>query len=382
MIPYKKIVLIWIPTFVLIIIGAFVDGFENWGAAAGIICRGSSALLGIISLMVAKSEINAGSRVVFLTFAVFFGWIALLTPVFQLVGPWVLQIDEWIRFYFYEYNLLAYFFLLGLCVIYIVCNHVLGRLAVWKKFAMTLSIVGGLTAYLFLPMFTDPLYLTEIPEFKNLKSVHKAIEHLRENGRSTPSVEEIVALAQFESPETTDANVQLTHEQKTRYAHDVIPYDHGDDVYMLLYRDLWTSCYKMGLFDLLALVVLVVYKYFIDNPEAAYMEKIAWCLLPFICFEVLHHYVFVKIHSYDTYMKITTVGGYLSTALIWMLFPVFGARYRFIHSAEGEYYERRLIMGAVHVTRWRDALDNWVVRQFLKEESLKRRFLVRRKTNL
>jgi hypothetical protein len=56
---------------------------------------------------------------------------------------------------------------------------------------------------------------------------------------------------------------------------------------------------------------------------------------------------------------------------------LFILRYAFVNSIEGAYYERQLTKEASHITRWRDAIDNWVLRQFVSESGLDQRFLVR-----
>ena len=66
---------------------------------------------------------------------------------------------------------------------------------------------------------------------------------------------------------------------------------------------------------------------------------------------------------------------------MWLLCVLFALRLHFIKSVEGGYYERRLIEGPEGITRWRDAFDNWVVRQFMNQGELERRFLIQRNSN-
>jgi hypothetical protein len=44
-------------------------------------------------------------------------------------------------------------------------------------------------------------------------------------------------------------------------------------------------------------------------------------------------------------------------------------RLRFITSVKGEFYERELVSDSEHISRWRDAFDNLVVRHFLNPQA-------------
>jgi hypothetical protein len=61
-----------------------------------------------------------------------------------------------------------------------------------------------------------------------------------------------------------------------------------------------------------------------------------------------------------------------------LLLVFFGLRLRFITSVKGEFYERELVSDSEHISRWRDAFDNLVVRHFLNPKAIHGRLFASR----
>jgi len=72
---------------------------------------------------------------------------------------------------------------------------------------------------------------------------------------------------------------------------------------------------------------------------------------------------------------------YASMGIMLPILLVLILRLRFIQSVEGRFYESRLIDDASRITRWRDALDNWVLRHFMNSKELEQRFVIQSKDN-
>jgi hypothetical protein len=53
-----------------------------------------------------------------------------------------------------------------------------------------------------------------------------------------------------------------------------------------------------------------------------------------------------------------------------LLLVFFSLRLSFIRSIKGEFYERELVLDSEHISRWRDGIDNLVVRHFLNPETI------------
>jgi hypothetical protein len=136
----------------------------------------------------------------------------------------------------------------------------------------------------------------------------------------------------------------------------------------------------LGVLSVLLLLWSSVRHYIVDSQKGAYVEKIAWCLILYCILEALHFYVYTKVKDHDSFIRIDLTGSYLSLVVMWILGGLFALRLHFIQSVEGSYYERHLVESADGITRWRDAADNWLLKEFMNTRDLDRRFLTRRKT--
>jgi hypothetical protein len=120
------------------------------------------------------------------------------------------------------------------------------------------------------------------------------------------------------------------------------------------------------------------YQYQKDPPQGAYIEKIIFLFLPFCSLEILHHYAYIKSVEYQTFADVQQIGVYLTLVNLALLLVFFSLRLRFITSVKGEFYERELVSDAEHISRWRDAFDNLVVRHFLDPKAVHGRLLASR----
>jgi hypothetical protein len=73
--------------------------------------------------------------------------------------------------------------------------------------------------------------------------------------------------------------------------------------------------------------------------------------------------------EHAAYMGYYSVGQYVSLFILLMLLIFFSLRLRFITSVKGEFYERELVSDSEHISRWRDGLDNLIVRHFLNPQT-------------
>ena len=73
--------------------------------------------------------------------------------------------------------------------------------------------------------------------------------------------------------------------------------------------------------------------------------------------------------------QVLGMGQYVSVGVLALIGVFFSLRLRFISSVKGEFYEQELAVSPAGVVRWRDALDNLVIRHFLDPQWLPRRVL-------
>jgi hypothetical protein len=133
---------------------------------------------------------------------------------------------------------------------------------------------------------------------------------------------------------------------------------------------------------LVFIVIYLAYNYFYDPPKRAYLEKIVLLFLLYCAFEALHFYAFARSVMWVNLTHMATLGQYLSVGVTLVLLWLFSLRLKFVLSPEGKFYERYLATNSKQITRWRDAVDNWIVRKFLNPDILERRFIVQRKERI
>ncbi|MCX6142714.1 MAG: hypothetical protein NTZ35_05790 [Ignavibacteriales bacterium] len=375
----RKILLLWGATLVLL--GAGAIAYPQFGgvSVSDFLLPASSSLLGVVSYFVYRRENGNGAKLVFLNFALFFGVNGLSRPLYQLAKTAFFSSSTWSNLYYYQYNLLVYFLLLSLCVIHLVVDYMVAVRPTYAKYVVSLVIVGAVGLVVFHPFFLDAKFLYSVTDYHNFVAVRRSITVLQSQGIANPSSEEIASHAQLAQADIASNGESLKMYQE-RYVAHLREYLPGNNYVSLLLKPLWLRCSKISLLSVLMLLFCIVHQYFIDSPRGAYMEKIVWCLLPYCGFEALHSYSYTTVTNWDAFDNIVEVGAYLSMAVMWMLLLLFSLRLRFIDTIEGKYYERRLLSDPSRITRWRDALDNWLLKEFMNPRELDRRFLIQRRT--
>lgn len=338
-----------------------------------------SALLGVVSLFLFRREIVKETRLFFLVFAAMFFLQGLFFGLFLLTKRWLLPLDEWSDFYEYQYRLQIYFLMLSSCVVYLVVDLSLNRLTKAQKYVLAFLVAGSVWGSLFYPYYANPKYLYTTSDVQDYKAIRSVIEALQRLGVTNPSSEEIASHLDQYLHESAEMGNQRSAKELAARVSEILPYFRGHDVSLLVLRPLWRSCNVMASFSIVSILIFILYQYLADPPKSAYMEKVLWCLLPFCCFEALHHYAFVQVNLFEDLRSVGLLGMYASMGVMLALLSLLIFRLRFIQSVEGRFYESRLMQDASRVTRWRDAFDNWVLRQFMNAAELEQRFLIRQK---
>jgi hypothetical protein len=225
------------------------------------------------------------------------------------------------------------------------------------------------------------MYLYATSDVEDYRGIRSAIEDLQRGGVTNPSPEEIASQVGWRLPESAKLGMHCSRRDREARVLEVLPFFQGDDVGLLVLRPLWRSSIVMASILVVSILLFVLYQYLADPPKSAYMEKVLWCLLLFCGFEALHHYAFVQVNHFGDFRAVELLGMYPSIGVMLALLSLLILRLRFIQSIEGRFYELRLIQDASRITRWRDALDNWVLRRFMNPKELEQRFVIQSKVN-
>jgi hypothetical protein len=261
-------------------------------------------------------------------------------------------------------------------------ESVVARFRVYQKYSLTLLVAGGVCGYVFYPYFDNPKYRYTTSDIRDYRAINNALQQLQSQGRDNPSAAEIAKIVRLQEGYGNQTIAESTGPRAEQRIAELLPYLEGVNYNCLIMKPLYVDSLYMSLVSTLFIAFFVAYHFFMDPPKPAYFEKIGLLLLSYCFFETLHMYAFSKSVRAEDLAAITVIGQYLSVSITLLLFWLFNVRLRFILSAEGKFYERHVLTDSSHITRWRDAIDNWVVRKFMNPEILEPRFLVSRKKEM
>jgi hypothetical protein len=376
---HQRIAFLWILCLIVIFADKVVcPAGEELKIAVNLI-EASSALIGIVSYYLWKLEIRKGARWMFLNFAVFYGCNGLVTPIFEFVIHSLGISGDWLEIFFIQYYYLSYFLFLFICVFYVAVDEIASRRGVVKNYTVTLLVTGCVWGMLSYSFFINPKFLLTEPNYRDFNSVREAMQSLQDSGKPNPSPQLIAAEIDLRKSTHQPPLASMSKIEKQHRVEEILPYVPGKSGYLIFFAPLWIRCSIIGMLSVLLLVWSSARQYIVDSQNGAYVEKITWCLMLYCILEALHFYAYTQVKDHASFLRIDLAGSYLSLVVMWILGGLFALRLRFIQSVEGGYYERRLLESADGITRWRDELDNWLLRNFMNPNEFDRRFLIQRK---
>src|SRR3990172_6801544 len=365
-----KVLTIWLVSN--LIGGIAYASLPNIGESTVVrVMYGVMFLLGILALNIVTKEQIRKNKFIFLNFTLFFfiGSLQFL-HIFIGRGGVILQDLPYANVYSAQYLLLSlYPFAQSYALIYVVIDSLFRDTATSRKYLVTLLIAGGFFVYYYYPILQDPLYLYKTHDIEDFRTLDKAVSNLRSEGIDpTPvSISEVVALEAWEGSRPIG---QLFEDDEIRRISEILPYLEGDNYVLLIYRPLYLNVVYLSILCIVFVLLFFGYQYQKDPPQGAYIEKIVFMFLPLASFEALHNYSYVRSIEFETFKHIATLGHFLTFANLIVLSIFFSLRLSFIRSIKGEFYERELVLDSEHISRWRDGIDNLVVRHFLNPKTI------------
>jgi hypothetical protein len=366
---FKKIFLTWV---VVLSIGATLLTFlpNDNPTIASRLLDSSLVLLGILCFFIFLREPGKSNKPIFLNFSILFLLSSFVTFAYKFVGDENAVFSSDVRYYFYQYHIMLQYFLLSLSVLYVVIDSFFNDISISKKYMVALLIVGGTFAYYYYPYFENPGYLGTTEEWKNFSAVSASVEKLANQGNTNPTAKEIAAISELGVWRGGVKIGILTEEQKVNGVSQILPYLAESNFQVLMLKPLFLNNIYMNVLCVVFIFLFFGYQYKNDPPQGAYIEKIIFLFLPYCSLEILHHYAYIKSVEYSTFEDVQQIGIYLTLVNMALLLVFFSLRLRFITSVKGEFYERELVSDAEHISRWRDAFDNLVVRHFLNPKAV------------
>jgi hypothetical protein len=373
----SRITALCVPQVIAILaVRLFVAGEEL--SLAFILIITISSLLGVVCYLLFRTEPKNKARAVLLNFAFFFEANVLIVPVFYVLNLTVLKMKDADN-YAYQFQGRMYYMLLSISVVYLFLDRLALLRRTYVKYLITLLIAIGACGAIYHRYLENPDYLRDTTEIADFIKVRDAITVLKKAGSLDPSAEQVVNLIETKLAGGVKDSVGANYEGRLKSVVNALPYIRGEDYATLYWKPLHMDFFWMSVICTCFLVSSMAFKYIKDPPEGAYVEKIVWCLFAFCAFEALHAYAFTQIIRWEALLKAIELGRYVSFLIMTILLVLFAMRLRFVHTVEGNYYERRLLSDPSRISRWRDAFDNWVLKQFMNPGELDRRFLTQRR---
>jgi hypothetical protein len=336
-------------------------------------------LIAVLSTQLVRKETGVGKKTLFLSFAVLSFSLGLVWPIYNrfMHNP-LSKLSPNLYFYLFQYLEVYGFFLLTLITFYlIVCMS--AKPDVLMRYILGSFLASALCIALYFPYLQDSRYILKEPDVVDCRLVERVVKEMPQNCDSSIVAASIANKVELFSLLPNGAKVRLVGIEKEARIEYLLTYIRTNWIEGLVYGPLYRLHGFHGLFLALSLVVSIAWWFVKGPPASAYLEKIAWVLVPYCVLEGLHHLIFASLTDWERYESIAAIGVYFSVSLMIGMAGLFALRLRFIQTVEGNYYERRLLTDPSRITRWRDAFDNWVLKQFMNPGELDRRFLARRR---
>ncbi len=330
----------------------------------------------ILAFFVGKVSREGEGKVLAYLYSLFFS-VQVLIALTASVGA-AQVIGVWAVFYFEQYeNLLHIGFLLLVCA-YVLGAVVLSKTRQYLKIGFAVVVAGALISPVSLPLLLRPNYLYTLPDITDFRIVDRAKTALRLEGNIDPNpevVSERISLSRWQGFARIG---ELNTEQKLARIHELFPYLEGENYIALVCRPLYERIALLSLFCLSLLTAFFFINYLRDPPKPAHFEKIHFALLAYTVFEFLHAATLAKAKTFEGMLSLDRIGKYLTAIVLVFFVGFFLARARFLSMSVGAFYEDRLNGNPSGISRWRDGIDNFLLRQLLRKPSVTNRFIIQR----
>lgn len=364
----NKILLLWLCVVTLTAISFFLFDHKHTNFLSYVVNL-LLVLLGIVSFFVFLNEPSGKNKSIFLNFSVYF-LLSISNLIYPFIGHSIFPGDPYASLYFYQY--------VGSCLIvaglsfsiaYVVLDTLFNEFSNARKRLIAFALVATVCGYYYAPIFSDPMFVYKTEDIIDFKTVDKTVTELREGGISNPGANEIAAKVRLHAWNESKPVGLLFEEENLKRISFILPYIEGDNYSLLLMKPVHLNIIYLNVFSLVFLFLFFGYQYKNDPPQGAYIEKILFLFLPYLSLDILHFYAYVSSNSYETYAQLYGGAQYLVIFNLLLLLVFFSLRLHFIGSVKGEFYERELVLDSEHISRWRDGIDNLVVRHFLNPKT-------------
>jgi hypothetical protein len=359
---YRNIVLLWLGT--LAVVGLFFLLFPHYEVRLA--SFGYNAILSLLFFLSAHifiREPNHNYKFIFLNFTLFFS-LSFFFQITYFVGRAFLSDFRYASHYFQVFTLLAYIFFYSLAIVYVVMDMLFRDFKVYQKYLCALGVVLFFYLVYFHPFFGDPHHLYGTEDVRQYKLVYENYSLFAEKFGRAPTTEELASFMVLPTWKDGIAVGELYHDQKVARIQGLLPYLEGDNYRVFLWKPMYLNMIYMNVMMMAFILLFFGYQYKKDPPQGAYVDKIMYSFFVFLSLDVLHNWSMIKSVEWRSWSDIFAVGQYISLGVLLAITFFFSLRLRFITSVQGEFYESELAANPQLISRWRDGIDNFVIRHF------------------
>ncbi|MBI4418846.1 MAG: hypothetical protein HY563_08710 [Ignavibacteriales bacterium] len=351
-------------------------GFSPASETAQVILRIVGIFVAVTAFLVARRSDVGIVRATACLYAMFFS----IQAVFGLVNTGLagFVLDPLRLFLLVQYGDLLYHALLIMLCSFLLVGLLLKSLRVWARLGVSVVVASLVVAICAYPFLKNPRYVYTVPEITDFRIVDRAKAELVARGVGEPGAEEVAALVSLSEWDGSRRRGELTREGEIARISELLPYTIGENYLALLNRPLYMVTALLSLLCIPMLVAYLGLKYLHDPPEAAHMEKIHFSLLLYCVMEYVHAIALVRATTHDQVMVLDQIGKYVTTGIMVVFGIFFLARLKFLARSEGSFYERKLARDAASISRWRDGIDELILRRFISNGRIAQRFIARR----
>jgi hypothetical protein len=327
---------------------------------------GLQFLIFLICIQMSRCDVRQ-FRPAVINVAILFGSSVLLyLSIF--IGKSLWTGDPYASIYYHQYvNKIGYNILIAGTVIYLIVDYLVQKWRVVSKYALTTGLLIVLAAPFYYPYVLNPLELYRTEEYSRFLQLKRAQDSfLQERGRKptvTELVDEMIVSKEVYAAGESEVKVAQARAEQTRLA----SYLDGNNGLILFWKPLNLSTAFINGILVLSIGILYIFKFRYDRPHAAYLEKIIYLFFFYCALHVLQCWAFTLNPDANLYYAIHDGGQYLTIVVLLGFVLICSLRLRFILSPFGRYYEQQIATEPERISRWRDEIDQLILKSFFQK---------------
>ena len=354
----RHILWTWVLTIVLIRLSLFFP--HRFLDEIRLINTWIQILLCLMTIFIAHKS-KGTQRYVYINFACYFGLILLLFAG-TFIGETLFMGSPYASFYYYFYiNCLGNGFFSLFLIIYILIDYRFRRMRIEIKYAGSILLTTAVLLVLFTPYWYRPFDLYKQNDYLVFRDLNKIWTALSQELHRVPRQEELTERVRV-STEISE-NTRNIFSSNNEYWNRCL---NSNNVATILWIPVRNMLIYLNILIVFALMVFLTMLYLLDKPYHPYIDKLFIILIPLFVLEAFHNYSYTQTFSTDNFRTLFTIGQYATVCIFAALMYILHLALRFSTSPAGMYYEEALITSPGKVTRWRDEIDIFLLRKFIK----------------